>query len=259
MAFKSVAQFNDDRYHGLFRLINDGESADVIFLYQSMKDMLVAQGHYIKSADYSGYVHCCDKGCPACSKGIRVQTKLFVPVYNINANDGAGEIQFWDRTMKFEPQLEKDVFSRFPNPSEFVFSITRHGIPNDINTTYSIEAIGKNTIGSYAEILAKFNAKMPDYYSEIIRDVSISELSKMLQNSGNESASSLPEYTPIPRAGYQSSIPETFVDTSSVNASSEETVNINFTPADAPAPAEDFTADDEGEGVEGGELPPAIF
>ena len=63
MAFKSVEQFNDDRYHGLFRLVNDGDHADVIFLYQSIKDMLVAQAHYIKSADYSGYVHCCEQGC----------------------------------------------------------------------------------------------------------------------------------------------------------------------------------------------------
>ena len=246
MAFKSVEEFNDNRYHGMFRLINDGEGADVIFLYQSMKDMLVAQAHYIKSADYSGYVHCCDKGCPACGKGIRVQTKLFVPIYNIEKD----EIQFWDRSMKFEPQLEKDVFQRFPNPSEFVFRITRHGIPNDVNTTYSIEAVGKNTIGSYSQLLAKFQAKMPDYYSEIIRDVSISELSRMLQNSGSESSGAgLPEYTPIPRSGYQSAMPTTFVDAAEATASDEETVNVNFTPAnnDVPAPSEDFTSDDNGE------------
>lgn len=247
MAFKSVEKFNDDRYHGMFRLVNDGESADVIFLYQSMKDVLVAQAHYIKSADYSGYVHCCENGCPACAKGIRVQTKLFIPVYNIDKDT----IEFWDRSMKFEPRLEKDVFERFPNPSEFVFKITRHGIPNDINTDYEIRAVGKNAIGTYGDILSKFQAQMPDYYSTIIRDVSISELTSMLQNSGAESSavSGLPEYIPIPRSGYQSSIPETFVDASTVTESAEEVVNVNFTPADAstvPAPSEDFTNDNEG-------------
>lgn len=249
MAFKSVEQFNDDRYHGMFRLVNDGESADVVFLYRSIKDVLVAQAHYIKSADYSGYVHCCDKGCPACAKGIRVQTKLFIPVYNIDKD----EIEFWDRSMKFEPRLEKDVFERFPNPSEFVFKITRHGVPNDINTDYNISAIAKNAIGTYDEILQRCQAKMPDHYSTIIRDVSISELTSMLQNSGSEpsAASGLPEYTPIPRSGYQSSIPETFVDASTVTESSEEVVNVNFTPADAaspaPAPSDDFTSDDDEE------------
>ncbi len=179
MAFKSVEEFNDNRYHNLFRLINDGEYADVVFLYQSMKDMLVAQAHYIKSSEYSGYVHCCEAGCPACGKNIRVQTKLFIPVYNVAKNT----IEFWDRTMKFEPQLERDVFNKYSNPSELVFRVTRHGVPNDINTTYSITAVGRNTLGSYESILAKFNAKMPDYYSNIIREVSVSELSSRLQSS----------------------------------------------------------------------------
>ena len=244
MAFKSVEQFNDDRYHGLFRLVNDGDHADVVFLYESMKDMLVAQAHYIKSADYSGYVHCAGQGCPACGKGIRVQTKLFIPVYNIDKD----EIEFWDRNMKFEPVMEQAVFNRFPNPSEFVFRITRHGVPNDINTTYSIEAVGKNTTSPYGAILAKFNAKMPDAYEAVIKDASVSELTSMLQNSGNESASNMPEYTPVPREGYQAAIPDTYVDASEAAAPQTETVQVNFTPninGEAPVPSDDFTEDDE--------------
>lgn len=219
MAFKSVTEFNDNRYHNLFRLVNDGEYADVVFLYQSMKDMLVAQAHYIKSSEYSGYVHCCEAGCPACAKNIRVQTKLFIPVYNITKN----AIEFWDRTMKFEPQLERDVFNKFANPSEFVFRITRHGIPNDINTTYSITAVGRNTLGTYQDILAKFNATMPDYYSNIIREVSVADLSSMLQSS-DSNTTAMSEYTPIPRAGYQTSIPDTYVGAS-------DAVTVNTEPA----------------------------
>lgn len=243
MAFKSVEQFNDDRYHGLFRLVNDGDHADVIFLYQSIKDMLVAQAHYIKSADYSGYVHCCEQGCPACSKGIRVQTKLFIPVYNIDKD----EIEFWDRNMKFEPVMEQSVFNRFPNPSEFVFRITRHGAPNDINTTYSIEAVGKNAIGPYGVLLAKFNTKMPDAYSAVIREVTASQLATMLQNT-SESSSNMPDYTPIPRAGYQSSIPDTFVDVSASEDTTTEVPTVNFTPnvdGEAPVPSDNFLDDDD--------------
>ena len=232
MAFKSVEEFNDNRYHNLFRLINDGEYADVVFLYQSMKDMLVAQAHYIKSSEYSGYVHCCEAGCPACGKNIRVQTKLFIPVYNVAKNT----IEFWDRTMKFEPQLERDVFNRYPNPSELVFRVTRHGVPNDINTTYSIIAVGRNTLGSYQAILDKFNAKMPDYYSNIIRDVSVSELSSMLQSSDSDTAS-MPEYTPIPRAGFQTSIPDTYVGAS-------EAVTIHDEPVEAPNIPDNLGEDD---------------
>jgi len=255
MAFKSVEQFNGDRYHGMFRLVNDGDHANVIFLYRSKKDMLVAQAHYIKSADYSGYVHCCEQGCPACSKGIRVQTKLFIPILNLDANDGEGEIQFWDRTLKFEPQFQKDVFDRYPNPSEFVFTVTRHGIPNDVNTTYSIEAVYRNSLGSYDTLLSKYNAEMPDYYSEIIREVSTSQLADMLKNAGNESAAGLPEYTPIPRSGYQANMPETFVDTSEAT-SIQETVQVHF---DSPKGPDTSIIPEDTDDDSDSELPNPIF
>ena len=197
MAFKSVEQFNDDRYHGVFRLINDGDHADVIFLYQSMKDMLVAQAHYIKSSEYSGYVHCCEQGCPACSKGIRVQTKLFIPVYNIDAD----EIQFWDRTMKFEPQLQSDVFKFCANPTDYVFRITRVGAHGDINTRYTISMVANNTIAPYAEVMAKNNATFPAYYENIVKDVNATVLNAWLATSDNAAVntSTLPDYVATPR------------------------------------------------------------
>lgn len=241
MAFKSVEEFNDSRYHGMFRLINDKDSADVIFLYRSKRDELVADAHYIKSANYSGYVHCCGKGCPACAKGIKVQSKLFVPLYNIKQNDVIQErIEFWDRGINFDKQLEQDVFSKFADPSEYVFRITRNGVAGDKDTRYSIQATNRNAFAPYDTILAKFNAQMPDYYSEIIKEFSISELADMLQNTG-DAATDLPEYTPIPRTGYQSSIPNTYVNISSDNE---------------PAPvvaADDADSDDDGE------LPDPIF
>ena len=214
MAFKSVEEFNDSRYHGMFRLINDKDSADIIFLYRSKKDELVADAHYIKSATYSGYVHCCGKGCPACAKGLKVQSKLFVPLYNIKQNDVMQEkIEFWDRSINFDKQLEQDVFSKFADPSEYVFRITRNGAAGDKDTRYTIQATNRNAFAPYDAILSKFNAQMPDYYSEIIKEFSISELADMLQNTG-DTTTDLPEYTPIPRAGYQSSIPDTFVNIS---------------------------------------------
>lgn len=200
MAFKSVEQYNEEKYGGLFRLQNDQDFADVIFLYQNIHDVLVADTHYVKSADYSGYVHCNGRGCPACAKGIRVQTKLFIPVYNITDS----EIQFWDRTMKFEPQLHSDVFSKFPNPSEFVFRITRNGAAGDINTKYSMVAVGNNQYKSYVDILAENKVSFPAYYENICKDVDAATLSTWL-NSANVANTSyandgMPAYTPTPRA-----------------------------------------------------------
>ena len=196
MGFKSVTQYNEEKFNGLFLLRNDGDYADVVFLYRGIDDVLVADTHYIKSADYSGYVHCCGRNCPACAKNIRVQTKLFIPLYNISDN----EIQFFDRSIRFEQQLTNDVFNNFPNPSEFVFRITRHGVAGDVNTTYAISVAGKNSVKSYDQILREFKATFPDYYENICRDVSAVKLSHMLNASNNTSASTdVPAYTPTPR------------------------------------------------------------
>lgn len=197
MAFKSMKQYNEERYGGLFRLVNDGDSADVIFLYTSVNDVLVGDMHYIKSAEYSGYVHCAGRGCPVCGKGIRVQSKLFVPMYNLTDN----EIQFWDRSIKFENQLNSDVFSKFPNPSEYVFRITRHGVPNDINTTYEIRVVGKNSQESYDQILNRFGVKMPDHYDTICKEFDVAKLSDLLAKPDNgDYSEDLPDYSVTPRA-----------------------------------------------------------
>lgn len=202
MAFKSVKTYNEERFGGLFLLRNDGDFADVIFLYRSEDDVLVADTHYIKSADYSGYVHCCGRGCPACQEKIRVQTKLFIPLYNIDK----GEIQFFDRTVRFEPQLHQDVFEKYPDPSEFVFRITRHGAAGDVNTTYEIQAIAKNTHSSYEQILADNHASFPEYYKNICRDVPSTELHKMINSNSNSSTyEDMPSYQVTPRGVVPSS------------------------------------------------------
>ena len=204
MAFQKVTDYNEARFGNFFLLRNDGDFADVIFLYRSRDDELVGPTHYIKSEDYSGYVQCLGKGCPACKKGIRVQTKLFIPLYNIET----GEIQFWDRSMRFESQLEQSVFKYFPNPSECVFRITRHGAAGDVNTTYQIQAIGKNTIKSYAQILAENNAKSPDYFDMVCKEFSASELQNMLNENSSStsySADGLPNYQVRPRTNSSTS------------------------------------------------------
>ena len=206
MGFQSVKDYNEEKFGGLFLLRNDGDYADVIFMYRSADEALVANVHYIKSPDYSGYVHCCGRGCPACAKNIRVQTKLFIPLYNLAAN----EIQFFDRTMRFEPQLMNDVFSKFPNPSEFVFRITRRGAANDVNTTYQITPVGKNTVKSYEEILAENNATFPEYYSTICKEVTVTELQTMLnasQPTTGYATPSMPDYQVTPRSVVNATAP----------------------------------------------------
>ena len=219
MSFKKVSDYNEERYGNMFLLRNDGDQADVILLYRSIDDALVADVHYIKSPDYSGYVHCCGRNCPACNKGIRVQNKLFIPLYNV-ATD---EIQFFDRSVRFENVLNNAVFSKYPNPSEFVFRIVRHGQANSMDTTYEIYAVGRNTnpAMSYDNILKSHNIEFPDGYNRICKDVSSSELSNMLNvnnSTSNMEDYSMPNYQVTPRV--------------SSNAPTQSPVDINLNPID---------------------------
>ena len=63
MAFQKVTDYNEARFGNFFLLRNDGDFADVIFLYRSRDDELVGPTHYIKSEDYSGYVQCLGNKC----------------------------------------------------------------------------------------------------------------------------------------------------------------------------------------------------
>lgn len=196
MGFKSVEQYNEERFGGFFLLRNDGDYKDVIFLYQSVNDVLIADVHYIKSAEYSGYCHCTGRGCPVCGHGIRVQTKLFIPIYDIQED----EIVFWDRNGRFEQQFMADVINKYSNPSEIVFRITRKGEAGSVDTKYTITAIGKNTSMSYASILASKNIQLPDYYSTVCKDYPAQKLKDLLSSdSGSDAAGALGEYNATPR------------------------------------------------------------
>lgn len=237
MAFKSVKQYNEERFGGLFMLRNDGDQADVIFLYRNQEDVLIGDTHYIKSPDYSGYVHCLGSGCPACAKNIRIQTKLFIPVYNLTAN----ELQFWDRSTQFENQLMKEVFENYPAPCDYVFRITRHGAARDVNTYYTIQAVARNTVSTFDQILQSANTSFPECFERVCKSVSAPTLKNMLtpaEGSAGYSGSAvsgggLPNYQVTPRAP-SSSVPESADKLPAMPAGN---------PVLVPGPAEDFGDD----------------
>lgn len=216
MAFQSMIHYNETNFGNRFRLSNDGDAEDVIFLYQKIEDVLIGDVHYLKYPEYSGYVHCIGANCPACKSKVRLQRKLFIPMYIISQN----KIVFWDRNTTFENQLQRDVFSRYSDPSKVVFRVTRRGGYKDINTTYNITAVGTNNIMSYEEICKKFSVEFPNYYDNICEDKSYADLESIIggvtANSGssipdNNVDYSLPEYQVSPRGALNgmSSVPDT--------------------------------------------------
>lgn len=217
--FKSAKQYKEDKYAGKFFLANDGDTADVIFLYQSEDDNLVGDVHYIKSESYTGYVECNGFGCAACRAGLRKQTKMFIPLYNISKQ----RIEFWDRANTFDAVLHSAVFRLTQNPSELVFRITRRGAANQRDTKYEIQAVARNTVASFDEICKNFNVTFPAYYSTICKEVDNATLSRYVEtritnaNSGSfrdsDYASVMSEYRAAPRVSVAPAADTSSIDT----------------------------------------------
>lgn len=226
---QTIDQYNENKYRGMFILPNDGDTAQVIFLYRDKRDVLAGDAHYIKSDDYSGYIDCLGKGCPACAKGIRKQPKIFIPLYDINAD----EVVFWDRSIKFFTKvLDPEVLSKFPNPSEFIFEVKRHGEANDINTRYEITPKFKNSEDlSYDKILENKGIKFPDYYGIICKTFTASEMENILSPHryvSEEQIDSMPEYKLTPRAVVRSDVEEEIPDLADSSTSDEEVDSVDF-------------------------------
>lgn len=207
MAFRTAEEFKEQKYNGKFVLQNDGDYADVILLYRSTKDVLLADAHYIKSATESTYCHCLGTNCPACRKGLRVQTKLFIPMLVLSINgQPVNKILFWDRNASFEPHLNNGVFKNVANPSEYVFRITRSGAFNSRDVRYNF-ALQANNKSPYDEILKTFKIQLPDYYETVIKEVDDAVMTSWLNSVGdsNNNGGELPDYVPMPRTSISSS------------------------------------------------------
>lgn len=204
MAFKKMTEYNEEKFGNFFRLVNDKDWADVIFLYRSTQDVLVGKMHYVKTPDYSGYVQCLERGCPACADGIRTQDRLLIPMLVIGNSDpdfNGPKVQFFDRSMRFQPQLMQDVFRMYPNPSEMIFRIVRHGTAGNVDTYYTIQAVQTvpESYGSYDKILADYNLRFPESYDLVCKDCSAFELRSMLNAPRDGGAAPASNYGAVPR------------------------------------------------------------
>jgi len=234
MAFKKFNDYVDNKNGIFFTLPNDKDYADVIFLYQSIDDVLVASVHWISTPGYKGYAHCLDDNCPACNyrseRGGTIQRRdaMFIPVYNITKS----RFEFWDRTPNFEYKLHDAVFKNYPNPSEYVFRITRNGKPRDVNTTYDIMVTGKNNY-TYEQIMADFKLSFPESYDLVCKELSYEEMDRYLNSTA---PASIPDYNyvPVPRG---SSAPQQTTASTEVPDLPEMNVDTpvyNTPPADLP-------------------------
>jgi hypothetical protein len=126
-----------------FTLKDDGNTARVRFLYNSVEDVEGYAVHQVEvSQDKFRYVNCLrsynepiDK-CPFCAAQMKVTPKLFLKLYN----EDAKECQIWERGKTYFQKLA-GLSQRYNPLVNEIIEIERHGMKGDKQTSYEFYPI----------------------------------------------------------------------------------------------------------------------
>ena len=133
---------------GFFQINADKEIKQVRFLYNSAEDVEGISVHKVTVNGKDRYVNCLRAYndpidmCPFCRedkagrKGMNVQARLFVPVYNIEED----AVQIWDRGKTMFEKMA-GLCARYATKRNFVnniLDVQRFGAPKDKQTTYEM-------------------------------------------------------------------------------------------------------------------------
>ena len=169
---------------GFFSLSKDKETAKVRFMYEKAEDIEGYAVHKVRVGDKERYVNCLreynepvDK-CPFCQAKLAVQAKMFIPVYN----EDADQIQIWERGKTFYGKIS-GLSARYPNLVATEFEIERNGKPNDTKTTYEIYPMGAPDGTTIQDILDDLQMdELPSPLGTIILDKSAEEMEAYLND-----------------------------------------------------------------------------
>ena len=128
---------------GFFRLVDDGDTAKIRFLYNGIDDVKGFAVHQVELDGKKRYVNCLKEygrpvdDCPFCAKAMFTTAKYFIPVYNIDED----RIQVWERGKQFGSKLTS-MCSRYSNLVSHTFEVERCSKKGDTGTTYEIYEMG---------------------------------------------------------------------------------------------------------------------
>ena len=170
-----------------FKLQNDGQSAVCRFMFNTMDDLEGYALHEIQLDGKRRLVNCIRTyndpidNCPFCKANMSIVPKLFIPVYNCDAQ----QVQIWERGTAFFKKFIEPCAHNNPLVSG-VFKVTRRGKPNDTKTDYDLYPIDKDdtTLEDLPEI--------PHLLGGLILDKTYEEMEEFLDTgsfgSGNNEA-----------------------------------------------------------------------
>lgn len=159
-----------------FSLKEDGEVKKVRFMYRDSNDIKGYAVHEVQVNGKRRYVNCLRDynspidQCPLCKSGSLQHVKLYVPIYDVNAN----KVCFWERGKKFFSKMSS-ICARFPDIVAHEFEIERHGAKGATDTTYEIFETGHDN--TRLEDLPE----VPSVLGGIILDKTASEMNEYLR------------------------------------------------------------------------------
>lgn len=160
-----------------FKLVNDGDTARVRFMYNTMDDIEGMAVHQIELPDgKKKYVNCLREydqpldDCPLCKKGYRVLPKVFITLYN----EDEGQVQIWERGIKWLKKLN-GLCKRHNPLVGAVVEIERDGKPRDTKTEY--QTYDEDDDGTTLEDLPE----APEVLGTIVLDKSYEELEAFIE------------------------------------------------------------------------------
>lgn len=142
-SFNDADNYGQQNSGAFFTLKDDGDTARVRFLYRTIDDLEGYVVHEIKIGDKRRYVSCLRSyndpvdNCPLCAKGYKQIPKLFLKVYNTDAN----EPQIWERGKTYFQRMA-GLASHFNPLCNEVIEVVRHGKKGDMQTTYEFYPTG---------------------------------------------------------------------------------------------------------------------
>lgn len=148
-----------------FSLKNDGDEAIVRILVDSQEDYELITTHTVKQGDKWSKVECLneaprDNKCPLCSAGVKMTTRLFVPMIQYTKDEKGAIVAtcvMWDRSAyEMSPKLNA-MLQEYGPLSDCVFKVRRNGAAGNLKTTYEI-------------LFANPNVYRPDLYPKNTED-----------------------------------------------------------------------------------------
>lgn len=205
-----MARFNAqtaDNYGGsgnssFFSLKNDKDTATVRFMYNTIEDVEGYAVHKVQVGDKERYVNCLREynepvdNCPLCAARSKVLAKLFVKVYD----EDAQEVKVWDRGKTFFSKMSS-LCSRYNPLVSTPFEIERNGKKGDTSTTYETYAL--QTDGVTLEDLPETQ----DLLGTLILDKDYDELLFFVEN-GYFEDNEAPQEQPVTRRNTEPVRPE---------------------------------------------------